>query len=546
MRRRLITALLAAPLLAGATPAPMTVGVSVHFGQGWAENRWDMLAASNAPLVREALGWRLVESKRRQYSFTAETSGHLDRLCATGRKVVLVTLMHNPLYDGGKTVYTGAGRSAFAAYLGTVAKRYAGCLAAIEIGNEINIRPNMTGIAASDRPTYYTAILAAVYPAIKAAAPDVAVLGGSTNVIGTGFLESLAAAGMLDHVDGIAVHPYRQDPANVDWELERLATELAAYGPARPVWATEFSKDFAAGEDSAGFFARMVTLMSAAGVTKSVWYALADQPAFPTMGLYTTGGARKPAGDAYAYFTTSVLPRGPAVRQGSDPTLFHYRFGSDRQIVWGAPRTLTVTGSAVARDSRGSVVPLPTTVSETPVIIEGPATLAFGPSAILADSLTGYGRAPWSYWGKRGKNPEVALGPTDWNWTSFIANPAMRPAVLNQAGLISGGFGAYGAVHLTTRYTAPGAGEVTALACLRPKVAATDRSDGIGFVIAVNGAVVATASADNVTGISRAVPLRLAAGDRVDFTVSPNLNPFTDVFAYRFQIGRPGVEPPAC
>jgi Glycosyl hydrolase catalytic core len=552
MRRRLIAALalvagLAAPSGAAA-PGALDVGVTVHFGQGWPESAHATLAASGAVTVREALGWRAVEARRGVYTFGDKTSGQIDRLCRDGYRVVLVTLLNNPLYDGNNTVYSPVGRKALANYLGAVAGRYADCLAAIEIGNEINIRANLTGVAARTRAESYVGILKSVYPAIKAAAPAVAVLGGSANSIATGFEIELADAGMLDAVDGVVVHPYRQDASNVDWELARLQAALAARAPAGkpvpPIWITEFSKDFAAGEDAAAFYARMVTLMSAAGIERAQWYALLDQPRFPTMGLYTGPGARKPAGEAFAYFGRGVLPRGRAIRQGSDPTLFHFRFGSDRQIVWGAPRPLIVTGVATARNAQGRNMPMPETVGATPVIIEGAASLAFGPAAILADSLYGYGRAPWSYHARRGRQPEFALEPIDWNWSSFIGSPILRPAVINQLGLVAVGFN--NGTDLITRWTAAAGGRVTALACLRRR---TTTGDGGVLDILHNGRSLGTLTAaapGDADMVQAALPVTVAAGDRIDFAIRPASDPKGDNFGYRFQIGREGVDPPSC
>ncbi len=544
----------AAWLAAGAAPAPgsmpgaIDVGVTVHFGQGWPETAHATLAASGAATVREALGWRAVEARRGVYTFNEKTSGHLDRLCRDGHKVVLVTLLNNPLYDGNQTVYSPVGRKALAKYLGLVAQRYADCLAAIEIGNEVNIRQNITGVASRTRPESYVAILKAVYPAIKAAAPAVAVLGGSANSIATGFEISLADVGMLEAVDGVVVHPYRHDASNVDWELGRLQAAMDARTPAgmppRSIWVTEFSKDFAAGEDAAAFYARMVTLMSAAGVTHAQWYALLDQPFFPTMGLYTAAGTAKPAGDAYVHFAQKMLPRGPAVRQGDDHTLFHFRFGADRQIVWGAPRAIAYSGPATARDAAGNAVPLPMTVSETPVTIEGAATLDFGPAAIVADSLWGFARAPWSHHARRGRQPEFALEPIDWNWGSFIGSPTFRPAVINQLGLVATGFN--NATDLTTRWTAPAAGRVTALACLRRR---TTVGDGALLDIVHNGkslALVTIPAPGGADTVQHAAPVTVAAGDRIDFSIRPAKDPKGDSFGYRFQIGREGVGPPAC
>lgn len=538
MRRRLIglAAALAAPAATGAT-APMSLGVNVHFGQGWPETARLALLDSGAAVVREAIAWRRVETTPGRYGFTGEAVGHLDRLCADGRRLVLVTPLAHPGYDGGRTVFSPAGRTALARFLGAVAARYRDCLLAIEIGNEVNIPANVTGPAAADRVASHVALLQAVYPVIKAAAPAVAVLGGSANSVATGFERALADAGMLAVVDGVAVHPYRADPTNLDWELARLQQVLAARGPFRPLWLTEFSKDFAAGEDAAAFLVRMAAQMSAAGVAHAGWYALIDQPHFPTMGLYTAKAGRKPAADAFAV-VAALLARGPAVRIGDDPTLFHYRFGQDRQLLWGAPRAIRYAGAAVARDARGRPVPLPDTVSAVPVIIEGEVTFELGTPVLVADSLSGYGRPPWRYLRSRPGQAEQPLTVIDWNWTSYVGPPTPGTndaAAINQHGLV-----VPPGSTLVARWTVPEAGALFALACVAPRGGAAGR-----LVIRRNGAAVADVAADGAAGQAM-VPVAVAAGDRIDFAVSAPAAGSRGNFGYRFQFARAPLPAPDC
>jgi hypothetical protein len=543
--------LIATALLVGAHPAaaapvpplptaPLTLGTTTHFGQGWPENRWAMLDRTTTRMVRDGVRWPAIETVPGRYTFTKANAGHLQRLCDNDKRVVLGFGLSHPRYDGGKTVFTPPARAALANYVAAVVERFGACIAAVEIGNEINIKSNITGLAARDRAAAYVAILKSVEARLQRTAPAVKILGGSTNAIATGFLATLADAGMLEHVDGVAVHPYRQDPANVDWELERLQAALDARGPHRPIWATEFSKDFASPAEAPDFLGKMVTLMSAAGVAQAYWYALADQPGFPAMGLFTTTGADKPAGLAYDYWNSQVLARGAAERQGGDATLFHFRFGKDRQVVWGTERSLDFTGSPVFRDSSGKIVAAPARIDDRPLVVEGATVLRFGPAAVVADSLTGYGRPPWSYVGRRGKAAPVALEVIDWVWTSFISHPTLRPAVINQQGLAPAG-SAVAPIAMTVRYTAERPGRLFALGCLRRKMA---KGDGVTLAIAHNGRTVASYVANPALGAAEA--LDLDAGDTVDFTVLPNRNAVGDLVAYRYQMAVSAAARPTC
>ena len=136
------------------------------------------------------------------------------------------------------------------------------CLAAIEVGNEINGPGTLVYPAGANRAAAYVATLKAVRARIGG---RTAVLGGSTNTIGTGFLKSLFAAGMLAEVDGIAVHPYRSRAEGLDIELAQLNAAMDAAGRRVPVWASEFSRDTSDQPLAAGELVKQATMLAAAG-----------------------------------------------------------------------------------------------------------------------------------------------------------------------------------------------------------------------------------------------------------------------------------------
>lgn len=535
-------ALLSAALpAAAATQAPLQLGTSTHFGQGWPAKAWDALNATSAITVRDGARWPLIEASPGVYSFTDKTVGHLDRICATGRKLVLVTRMQNPIYDDGNVVGSAAARDGFGNYLAALAARYRGCAVAIEIGNEVNAGK----LATMDPMRFYVNILKAIYPKIKAAAPEVAVLGGSSNTVATGFIRDLAKVGLLDVVDGIAIHPYRRDPVNVDWELQRLVRTIAAAnttGKKKPIWITEFSKFFANGAEAPDFFAKMVTMMSAVGIEQAQWYVLMDFGAVGTMGQYGRDAVQLPTGKAFDHWQRDVLPRGAAVRiDTGDTTLFHYRFGSDRQVLWTtSARRITVTGATAIRNSRGEAIALPATLGNEPLIIEGNATVTLGPGDVVADSLTSYGRAPWSYFGQRLNNPTRQFEVIDWKWTSFLSYPFMRPSGINQLGWVTGG-GIKAPITLTMRYTAPAAGNFTAVACLNYK----SSTPGISFEMRKGSQAIASRAIGN-ENIRIAVPVTLAAGETIDFITKPASRGEVHNYWYRYRLLRAGAPLPQC
>ena len=520
---------------------PLRLGVTTHFGQGWPLAYWTTLGQLPAAIVRDGLVWSKIETKPGTYTFTAENSGHIDRLCQMDRRVLVFLQPFHPAYDGGQTAYTPAARTAFANFVAAVANRFPGCVEAAEIGNEINGH-NLKGEVARDIPSYYTAILQAVYATVKPQQPSFQILGGSSNTIATGFLDSLFAAGALDYMDGVVVHPYRKNPANIDWELDRLRAAMIARGQEKPIWATEFSDDDPNPVQAADSLAKMATLMNASGVRDAIWYALAEQVWFPNMGLYTKAGVAKPSATSFAYFANDVLPRGNANRlNAGESDINHFRFGPDRQILWGARRTFTVAGNAVYRDSTGAVIAKPAFVTDRPIIIEGPAYARLGPRNVLADSLDNYGRAPWTYFGQRGDEAAKPLEPIDWRWTSFIGHPNLKPAAVNALRLSLGGK-APRAISLTLRYTADSAGQVFASGCF---ARVKPRRYGISFDLRRNGVTVQQAEIGDAK-VSMNVPIRVAIGDTIDFVFSPNGQAVGGLIDYRARLARDATDAAPC
>ena len=332
-------------LLASPAPAaPHRPGVTTHFSQGWPAPLIAKAADLGTGTIRDSLHWAAVETIPGSYNFTDKNSGHIARACAAGMTVLLGIDPRNRIYDSGYTAHSPAAVSAFASYIRVIAERYQGCVIAVEIGNEINGRNNVTGPAATNRVASHVALLKAVHGQVKPRHPELLLIGGSTHSIATGFQARLIAAGMLDFADGVAVHPYRNSPEGVDWELDRLKAAMQRAGQAKPIWVTEFSREFVNPADAAPFYLKMVSLMQAAGSERYFWYALIDQKCFPTMGLLTLTGEPKPASRAYRFAAAKLAPLGPAVRVNhGDPTLFHVRFGGGADVI------LEIQGNAVQR-----------------------------------------------------------------------------------------------------------------------------------------------------------------------------------------------------
>jgi hypothetical protein len=293
---------------------------------------------------------------------------------------------------------------------------------AIELGNEINGARAMAFPAGVDPTSAYVRIAATAHATLGGTP---ALLGGSTNMVGTGFLRPLFAAGLLDQVDGLAVHPYRNRGEALDLEMARLNAAMDEAGKRVPVWATEFGLATTDQTTAAGELIKQATLLSASGVAQASWYALIDQAGFPTMGLFT-GTALKDQGRAFRFVQDSVLGKGRATRiDMGDPLLFAYRFGTDTTVIWGAPRGLMLGKGTRAYGPTGLALRSPV-IGDEPIVLVGKAFTP-GTSGVVADTLLGWGGTGWRYFVRDKAERDTALDWIDDSWTGYFGNRYSRP-----------------------------------------------------------------------------------------------------------------------
>lgn len=512
--------------------AELQLGATTHFSQGWPARLHETVAGAPIAFVRDSIHWNAVETVQGRYEINERNAGHIPRLCAGGKRVVLVTDPRNRLYDAGLTAHSPAARAAYARFLRTIVDRFGNCILALEIGNEINAAANMTGPAARDRAASHAAVLEAVWREIKPAHPGTLILGGSTHSIPTGFLDKLFAKGALQHMDGVAIHPYRNYPANLDWEIERLQTAMRQHGRSVPIWATEFGGDFADREAAPPYLLKMVAQMSTGAVAGAIWYALADQSHFPNMGLYDAAGAPKPVTAAMAQ-VSALLANGRAERLTLEPGLHAYRFSDDIVVAWGLPRPITIGPRATVTDAAGRTIPPPAWLSEAPIVVRG-GDVRFGTGTVLADTLHHYGHDRWTYRLLRKTGTALPMSPIDWTWTSYIGVPGHRAFAVNQHGLL---LSPAGTVELS--YRVEQSGELHASWCLAPTTKA------VSIALEVNGKSLLPPTV--VAGQSKGrVPVKVALGDRITFLVGAPVPAGLRQAGYRFRVATTIDHPAEC
>ena len=547
MRRPLFGLLRGGVLLAASVPVlscsaaapppqkPLVLGVATHFDQRWPLTLLDKVAEVGVRSIRDDLPWGKGEPQPGHYVFDQGDSVFVRAACRKGVDVLLVVDPRNAAYDGGDTAHSAAAQAAFGKYINALVDFYgARCISAIEIGNEIN-SDGLHLPKGIDPIDTYAHLLAAVRDAVKPHHPDVAILGGSTNVIGTGFLEALFKAGALANMDGVVVHPYRDHPEGVDVELARVDAAMRRTGGHKPIWATEFGNQVDDARISASLLIRMLCMLSAAGVERAYWYALVDEPAYRNMGLYDSGSRIKPAGEA-ARAAVRYLSNGHrGVRvDAEDRNSFIFRFGPNTVVMWGTPRPVRFTGEAHFFDATGQSIPPIQRLSEEPVIVTGNFQYMLGRDEVIADSLYQFGGAPWSYFARRQNPPMQPLTMVDWTWTSYYGGPSLRPLELKSNSAIAAG-NAGNPLDPTLRYTAPTESDALVSACL----AKSKQGDGMRIGVFHNGKPIHSSVLVDHGAIDR-LPVHLAKGDTLDFAFGPNGNAGGDALTYRIRLLTPG------
>jgi hypothetical protein len=565
------TTLAVVPMPSAASPSER-FAVMTHFAQAWDTDILPLVARAGIGQVRDELYWNQVEKLPGQYSLPERYLHYLNALSEQHVKLLLVLSFANPLYDGGDTPYTPAGRAAYAAYGAYLAKTLGNRLSGVEVWNEFN-GSFCKGACDKDRPAAYAELLAAAYPALKRVAPTLPVGGGAAVLVPKPWFDALFEHGALDNLDAIVIHPYRPVAEGVELSLDDLGqlTKARQQGPAKPIWATEFShfdKSPDGGAETARYLVREATIMLEEGVTRLSWYLLRDYAAFETMGLVsgpdTPLGRYAPA-PAYPAFATLIRELDRAIPQGREVTdvrtrLYRFNSGANAlRVGWSSEGTahlvLNAPGPIERIDMMGNSTRLEpangrieVTLDHNPVYFRGniEAVQENGRDSVLAQSAQGFTGTPtassdWSYGAyvcgvTGGGTDACAAGYADaklvplewkanawdWAWRSSrfhsleIGIEAAHPSAIDGS-----------QVWAVRRWTAHHAGVVLLSGYARRPAG---KGDGTDALILVDGKPTWHQALGNGRVPEEqkfAVKTRVSAGSSIDFAVTPG--PRTDI-----------------
>ncbi|WP_409344977.1 DNRLRE domain-containing protein [Paenibacillus sp. MBLB4367] len=390
----------------------------------------NLMKEAGMRLVRGGFEWPGIEKQPGTYTFGPQPDYYMNMLDSEYFDFLYVSGYTNPNYDNNSTPYTDAGREAFANYMKAYVDHYEGQMDALEVYNEFYGSFGDRGNGPADsKPEYYYPLLKKSYETIKAAYPDLPVLGTST-VGDLKWIEDVLKLGGMSYMDGFSIHPYLYPnaPEGYDSLIDNVKTLIRTYnnGNLKPIWINETgwpTQLDARGVDEktqADYLIRAYVVALANGVEKIVWYDLINDGLTnvneDNFGLLRNPNDKlgsltpKPAYSTYAAMTRKLNNASFVRRDATDSDIRSYLFdknGEDVRVLWttspSVPAVIRTSSPIRISDMMGNThtyVPdngsVYVTLSGEPYFVEGELTaiekdatfVLTGQSARVGDSMT--------------------------------------------------------------------------------------------------------------------------------------------------------------
>ncbi|HZR19497.1 MAG TPA: cellulase family glycosylhydrolase [Verrucomicrobiae bacterium] len=354
---------------------PNGVGVNIHFATGH-EQDLDLIAAAGFRFVRMDFGWASIERLKGQYDWS-EYEQLLRNLDQRGIRAVLILDYSNPLYEEEVTSTNPLTHqshrttaspqhpesiAAYAKWAAAAASHFHGRHVLWELWNE----PNIDFWSPKPDVHQYTALALAACKTIREADPGATIIGPATSGFPWEFLEYFLKSGVLEHLDAVSVHPYREprrSPETAAKDYERLRELIERYAPATkahqiPIlsgeWGYSSWQRGVSMETQASFLARQQLSNLLNGVPLSIWYDWKNDGTDPgenehNFGTVTSQLEPKPAYAAARTLTHELAGYRVARRQniGSDQDyvlICTNGMGAQKLVGWtiGEPHTVAV------------------------------------------------------------------------------------------------------------------------------------------------------------------------------------------------------------
>ena len=274
------------------SPGQVYAGVNIHFVTGH-EQDLDRIAAAGFKLVRMDFEWQETEPSKGTYNWSGydELTSNLVRRNLGA--IYILDYSHSLYEETVESIDPVTGKeqqdlaspqrpesiAAFARWAAAAARHFKGKNIIWEIWNE----PNISFWKPKPDVSKYNALALASTRAIKAEVPEALVIGPASSEVPMPFLESFLSSGILEYLDAVSIHPYRnyaKSPETASADYKELRKLIDRYAPAGkkdiPIISSEwgyssFTKGISA-ETQAGYIVRMQLSNLLNGIPVSIWY----------------------------------------------------------------------------------------------------------------------------------------------------------------------------------------------------------------------------------------------------------------------------------
>lgn len=267
-------------------------GVNIHFVTGH-EKDLDLIAAAGFKFIRMDFGWQGTERVKGIYNWASfdELTANLEN---RGLGAIYILDYSNSLYEEStvaKDPITAKEQksiaspqheesvAAFAHWSAAAGVHYKGKNIIWEIWNE----PNISFWKPKPDVTQYTALALATCKAVKSAVPEATIIGPASSETPWPFLETFLSAGVLEYLDAVSIHPYRnysKSPETAATDYKKLRELIERYAPQdkkqMPIISSEWGYSTALKANSleaqAANIVRMQLSNLMCGIPISIWY----------------------------------------------------------------------------------------------------------------------------------------------------------------------------------------------------------------------------------------------------------------------------------
>jgi hypothetical protein len=388
---------------------PAGVGVNIHFVTGH-ERDLDLIAAAGFKFIRMDFGWASIERKKGEYNWSEydQLLAHLDD---EQMRALFILDYSNPLYEGTVTSTNPISHvlhkntaspqhpesvAAFARWAAAAAKHYHGRHVIWEIWNE----PNIQFWSPKPDAQQYATLALATCKAIRETEPQATIIGPASSEFPWPFLETFLKAGVLEYLDAVSVHPYRnpgRPPETAAADYEKLRQLIGQYAPANrakvfPILSGEWGYSSNAKglpvDKQAAFAVRQQLSNLLQGIPLSIWYDWKNDGSDPNENEHNFGTVLpdltpKPAYIAIKTMTHELsgyrIAQRLKLESDKDYALIcQNTMGSKKVVAWTTGESHLVTLDLPIKDAKVSSGTTMNGDRFTPTVSAGKLTLELG------------------------------------------------------------------------------------------------------------------------------------------------------------------------